>query len=168
MRFPRPPGHYLNDPMVPRVWRALLVLFFLAAAARAEASGAEAAYIGGTLEQIRPGAEGRASTTDSESFVFSVKQLTIRIPYERINLIEYGMQVDRRLVEAILISPLMILSKKRKHFLTIGFEAEDGRQQAMLLRVDKSHIRAILVSLEARTGRKVTYQDEEARKAGKG
>ena len=71
-------------------------------------------------------------------------------------------------VDAILISPLMVLSKKRQHYLTVGYEAEDGRQQAMLLKVDKGHIRAILVSLEARTGRKVSYQDEEARKAGKG
>lgn len=158
----------MNDPIMSALRRALLLLCSLAAAARAEESGAEASYIGGTLEHIQPGAEGRASTTDGECFVFSVKRVTIKIPYERINLIEYGMQVDRRLVEAILISPLMILSKKRKHFLTVGFESEDGRQQAMLLRVDKGHIRAILVSLEARTGRKVTYQDEEARKAGKG
>jgi hypothetical protein len=38
----------------------------------------------------------------------------------------------------------------------------------MLFRVDKNSIRAALVSLEARTGLKVQYQDEEARKAGKG
>jgi len=92
----------------------------------------------------------------------------VKVPYARINLIEYGQKVDRRLLEAIFISPLMILSKKRQHFLTVGFEAEDGQQQAMLFKVSKSHIRAMLVSLEARTGRKVTYQDEEARKAGKG
>jgi hypothetical protein len=34
--------------------------------------------------------------------------------------------------------------------------------------VDKGDIRSVLVSLEARTGRKVQYQDDEARKAGKG
>jgi hypothetical protein len=38
----------------------------------------------------------------------------------------------------------------------------------MIFRVSKNDIRALLVSLEARTGRKVTFQDEEARKAGKG
>lgn len=158
----------MNDPMLHAASKVLFVLGCLTAASHAGGAGAEAAYVGGTMEGIQPGCEGRASTTDDESFVFIAKQVTVRIPYERINLIEYGMQVDRRLMEAILISPLMILSKKRKHFLTLGFEAENGRQQAMLLRVDKSHIRAMLVSLEARTGRKVTYQDEEARKAGKG
>ena len=38
----------------------------------------------------------------------------------------------------------------------------------MLFRIDKNAIRTALVSLEARTGLKVQYQDEEARKAGKG
>jgi hypothetical protein len=38
----------------------------------------------------------------------------------------------------------------------------------MIFRVDKNDIRAALVSLEARTGQQVQFQDEEARKAGKG
>jgi hypothetical protein len=38
----------------------------------------------------------------------------------------------------------------------------------MIFRVNKDDIRAMLVSLEARTGRKVEFQDDDARKAGKG
>jgi hypothetical protein len=49
----------------------------------------------------------------------------------------------------------------------VGFELEDGQQQALLFRVDKDDLRSLLVSLEARTGRRVEYQDDEARKAGK-
>jgi hypothetical protein len=37
-----------------------------------------------------------------------------------------------------------------------------------VFRVDKGDIRSVLASLEARTGRRVEYQDQEARKAGKG
>lgn len=76
--------------------------------------------------------------------------------------------MDRRYLTAVLISPLFLLSKKRQHFLTIGYTDDDGRQQAMIFRVDKNDIRAMLVSLEARTGRKVEFQDDDARKAGKG
>ena len=36
----------------------------------------------------------------------------------------------------------------------------------MVFRVDKNAIRPALVALEARTGLKVKYQDQEARKAG--
>jgi hypothetical protein len=38
----------------------------------------------------------------------------------------------------------------------------------LIFRVEKADVRGVLVSLEARTGRKITFQDDEARKAGKG
>jgi len=38
----------------------------------------------------------------------------------------------------------------------------------MVFQVDKDDVRAVLAALEARTGRRVEYQDEEARKAGRG
>jgi hypothetical protein len=69
---------------------------------------------------------------------------------------------------AIVVSPMFLLSKSRRHFLTVGYTDEQGNQQALIFRVDKGDIRSVLVSLEARTGRKVQYQDDEARKAGKG
>jgi hypothetical protein len=37
-----------------------------------------------------------------------------------------------------------------------------------VLRVDKGDIRSVLAGLEARTGRRVEFLDDEARKAGKG
>jgi hypothetical protein len=37
-----------------------------------------------------------------------------------------------------------------------------------VLQVNKDDIRPLLVSLEARTGLRIDYQDEEARKAGRG
>lgn len=149
--------------------RSLTWMLVLAAGfATGKDPGAPAEYLGGTLATVEAGAGGSLRTNDPISLVFLTKQNAVRVPYERINLVEYGQKVDRRLMEAILVSPLLILSKKRAHYVTVGFETEDGKQQAMLFRVDKSAIRAVLVSLEARTGRKVTFMDEEARKAGKG
>jgi hypothetical protein len=90
------------------------------------------------------------------------------IPYSDVTTLEYGLRVSRRYVEAVLISPLFLVAKKKTHFLTIGYTDKDGKQQAMILQVGKDEIRPLLVSLEARTGRRIEYQDEEARKAGKG
>jgi hypothetical protein len=126
-------------------------------------------YIGGTAgETMRPGTFGLIQVDDDQYFAFYSKRVQLRIEYGQINLIEYGQQVDRRLALAVVISPLLLLSKQRKHFLTVGYMAEEGKQQALVFRVDKADIRATLVSLEARTGLKVQYQDPEARKAGKG
>jgi hypothetical protein len=107
-------------------------------------------------------------TTNAYSLLITTRKVSIGVPYKRINLIEYGQKVERRIAMAVVISPLFLLSKSRKHFLTVGFTAEDGQQHAMVFRVDKSKVRAVLASLEARTGLRIQYQDEEARKAGRG
>lgn len=130
--------------------------------------GGRAEYIGGTAQAFKEKVSGRIDTTDERMLRFETGAKRVEVPYERVHNVEYGQKVDRRYVSAILISPLFLLAKARKHFLTIGYTDAEGKQQAMIFRVEKSDIRAVLVGLEARTGRKVTFQDEEARKAGKG
>ena len=130
--------------------------------------GGRAQYVGGTVAGLPSKSGGTLNTTDEEVFLFHTKQATVRIPYSKIDTIEYGQRVSRRFVEAVLVSPLLLLAKKRKHFLTVGYTDEAGNRQAMVFQVHKGAVRAVLVSLEAKTGRKVEFQDEEARKAGKG
>ena len=76
----------------------------------------------------------------------------MRVAYDHIDLVEYGQQVSRRLVMAMVLSPVFLLSKSRKHFLTIGFTDEDGKQQAMVFRVDKNSIRSTLAGLRGAHG----------------
>ena len=83
-------------------------------------------------------------------------------------MLEYGQKVSRRYIEAVIISPVFLLAKRRTYFLTIGYTDAAGKQQAMVFQVGSKEIRPILVSLEARSGRRVEYQDDEARKSGKG
>jgi hypothetical protein len=130
--------------------------------------GSRVEYVGGTIVQIPQGCSGRAQTVDEQFFVFYSKSASWRVPYESIDLLEYGQKVDRRYLAAVIISPLFLLSRSRAHFLTIGYTDESGKHQAMIFRVNKDDIRGALVTLEARTGRRVEFQDEEARKAGKG
>ena len=122
-------------------------------------------YVGGTAAQLAAGAHGSIALADDRYLAVYAGKAQMRVAYDRVNLVEYGQQVDRRLALALVISPVFLLSKSRKHFLTIGYSGEDGKQQAMVFRVDKNGIRPTLVALEARTGLKVQYQDEQARKA---
>jgi hypothetical protein len=144
---------------------ACVALFCLALGARG--LGEHAEYVGGTITQIPTGCHGTVQATDERFFVFYSGKAIWRVPYEKINLVEYGEKVDRRYIAAVLISPLFLLAKKRQHFLTVGYSDEEDRQQAMIFKIGKDDIRATLVVLEARTGRKVEYQDEDARKSGK-
>lgn len=147
------------------VWVCLLAAAPVVAAA---ADGGRAEYVGGTLAGITNGVDGRLRTTHEQYFEFAAGKDSVRVPYARINLLEYGQNVGRRYAMAVLISPMFLLSKSRRHFLTVGYTDDEGRQQAMVFQVGKADIRTMLVTLEARTGRKVEFQDEEARKAGKG
>jgi hypothetical protein len=135
---------------------------------QAKGGGGHVHYVGGTVAELPSKAEGFIVTTGAEDMLFTSKGVTVRVPYGNITNIEYGLKAARRYAEAILISPLFLLSKKHAHYLTVDYTDTAGQQQAMVFQVAKDDIRSILVSLEARTGRKVEFQDEEARKAGKG
>ncbi len=143
--------------------RSVTLLLLTAASLFAQT---EVDYVGGTTAGMRAGAGGRIELSDDRYFAFYADKSQLRVPYDRVNLLEYGQQVDRRLALALVVSPIFLLSKSRRHYLTVGYTDERGMQQAMVFRVDKNSIRAALVALEARTGLKVEYQDQEARKAG--
>jgi V8-like Glu-specific endopeptidase len=131
-------------------------------------AGGRAAYVGGTLAHLPPKAGGRILTADQRTFLFETERTRVQVPYDSINLLEYGQQAGRRYIMAIVISPVFLLTKARKHFLTVAYRDEEGRQQAMVFQLHKSDVRAVLAGLEARTGLKVEFQDGEARKAGGG
>jgi hypothetical protein len=131
-------------------------------------TGARAEYVGGTLSSFGSPTSGRIITTDPGMFLFASKGPSVQVLYESVSLLEYGQRVGRRYALAILVSPLLLLSKSRRHFLTISYMDEDGRRQAMVFQIHKEDVRSVLASLSARTGLRVEYQDEEARKMGGG
>ncbi len=148
----------------------LFLLIFLTSPVRlvSATDAVSVEYVGGTIESVSRKVDGHIRTINQDFLMFDAGKVRLNVAYEKINLLEYGQKVDRRYVVAVFISPVFLLSKARQHFLTIGYTDAEGKQQALVLRVPKGDIRSVLVSLEARTGLKVQYQDPEARKAGKG
>jgi hypothetical protein len=130
--------------------------------------GVRTEFVGGTLQGVDPKSTARLDYSGAEEMVFHCASGDIRVAYRRVNTLEYGQTVSRRYAAAVLLSPLLLLSKARKHFVTLGYVDAEGQQQVVVFRVEKGDIRSVLVGLEARTGRRVEYQDDEARKAGKG
>lgn len=145
--------------------RLLVAFAFLAVGLNAQS---RAEYVGGTAAKLESGVSGAIQVTDERYFAFYTKKAQVRVAYDQINELQYGQKVDRRLLMAVVISPVFLLSKKRKHFLTVGYTDGEGHHQALVFQVDKNDIRAVLASLEARTGVRIQYQDEDARKAGHG
>jgi len=154
--------------------RGLAALFVVAAFAVAPLGAVgsrKAEYVGGTLTAITEAAEGLLDTATESQLVFTPergKGPSIMIPYSAITELEYGQKAGRRVGAAILVNPLLLFSKKRKHFLTISYKDKDAKDQAVVLELGKDIVRTTLTIVETRSGKKIEYQDDDARKAGRG
>jgi hypothetical protein len=126
----------------------------------------KAVYRGGTIAALAANTEGAVATTNENYFAFTYHKGRLTVPYDRVNSLEYGQKAGRRLGLAIAVSPVLLLSKKRRHYLTVNFLDDEGKQQAIVLELGKAIVRTTLASLQARTGKKLEFQDDEARRAG--
>jgi len=154
---------------------ALFLVMALAAPAFAGIGSKKALYVGGTLPEVKEQTEGELQTGDEAELRFVAKGQSASIPYGRVTGLEYGQKAGRRVGATILaglalgVFALPILfSKKRKHFLTVGYSDEAGKEQVAVFELGKDVVRPTLAVVEARAGKKVEYQDDEARKSAKG
>jgi len=153
-----------------RQFTAVAVSLAITTVAFAGVSADKAVYVGGTVT-AKTGQEGLFDLKGTENAVFrSKKEAEIRIPYAAVTSIEYGQKAGRRVGAAvatsILVSPVglvMLASKKRKHIVTIGWTV-DGKNEAAVFELGKTAIRPALATLEARSGKKIEYESEDARK----
>ena len=147
---------------------SLLALLVLSTVLQAGDAGSRAQYVGGTVPGLKNKCDVRIAFSEEDVLRISARRESFQIAFKDVTNLEYGLRINRRYIEAALLSPVFLVAKKKTHYLTIGYIDRDGRNQAMVLQVGKDDIRPLLVSLEARTGRRIDYQDEEARKAGRG
>jgi len=148
---------------------SLAVCFFvLGIPAWAGLGSHKAMYVGGTVSELKENTEGTVSTTDDHAFAFDHKGGKLAIPYQRVNSLEYGQKAGRRVGLGIAVSPLFLFSKKRRHYMTIGYLDDNQKQQAAVFELGKDVISPVLSSLESKTGKKVEYQDDESRKTATG
>src|SRR6058998_2835195 len=101
-------------------WCSIGLMIALPAIGAAQ-GGSRVHYVGGTLADLSGKVPGQLEIGAGEAMHFAVKGREVTVLYSHVNLIEYGLRVRRRYVEAVLISPLLLLSKKRAHFVTVGY-----------------------------------------------
>ena len=97
-----------------------------------------------------------------------------RIDNAKVIDLEYGQKAGRRVGAAVATSVLLgpiglvsLFSKKRKHYLTIGYTDDAGKDQVAVLELGKDIVRTTLAIVETRSGKQIEYQDEEARKSNR-
>jgi hypothetical protein len=145
---------------------ALLLILAFAWLPLAEASVGigETMYVGGTIAGLPEGTMGKLDTKSDKVLVFQSPKGQFEIPYENVTSLEYGQKAGRRLGVALTLTLWALLSKKRKHFLTIGFTDEHEKPQGVVLEIPKGTAKSFITIIEVRSGKKVEYESEEAKK----
>ena len=163
-----------------KVISALLIIAFLSPTVFAAVGSDKAAYYGGSVT-IFAGAkdpiQGELNIAHEEFLILTAerkpyKGMELKIPYKRIEDLEYGQKAGRRVGATIgytvLLGPLGLLtlfSKKRNHFLTVSWKDEKEQEQVAVIELGKNIVRTTLPVVKARSGKEITYQDEEAKKS---
>jgi hypothetical protein len=155
--------------MTKRLIATVVLLGFVSTSVLA-VDGKKAMYVGGTRTDIKEAAEGTFDVAGETEMTFTDDKTKTphTLAYNEVTELEYGQHAGRRVAVALLVSPIAIFSKKRKHYLTINYKDAAGKDQAVVFELGKEIVRKTLAVIEARSGKPVQYEDEEARKSGKG
>jgi hypothetical protein len=149
-----------------RILSLILILSFLwTPLAEAAVRGKTARYVGGTLSVFKEAVNGTWDMAENE-VVFTADKGggKVSIPYAKIETIEYGQKAGRRVGAALVVSPLFLFSKKRKHFVSISFIDVEGKKQGAVFELAKNIVKESVTALEAKSGKKVAYESDEAKK----
>jgi hypothetical protein len=85
----------------------------------------------------------------------------VSIKYDSIRNLMYEKASKPRYAEAVLISPLFMLSHSKKHYLTVQYTDASGEGKYAIVRLDKSNVRQAVACAEAQTGKKVEQIEEK-------
>jgi hypothetical protein len=157
---------------------ALALMIVLINPSGMAALAGDALYAGGTIAQFNGAKErvkGRIDISGADQLVFTTDDVLnaahpLRIDYQAIQDLEFGQKAGRRLAistgATVLLGPiglLSLLSKRRAHYLTVGYLDDHGGNQVAVFELGKSVVRDTLAAVEARSGIAID-QDEDARK----
>src|SRR5262245_59242776 len=126
----------MEDTDMKRVVSTVLVFAMLFPSVALAVDSKGAAYYGGTagFATAKEPVEGLLDTTNEQMLIFTAGDKpfsgqTLSIPYAKILDLEYGQKAGRRVGTAVATTVLLgpiglvsLFSKKRKHYLTIGFK----------------------------------------------
>ena len=141
-----------------------------------------AKYVGGPVATIPQEVLGELDTSDPKGLSFhwaETKETEGKpwsIAYSQVTGLSYGQHAGRRVGASVAVlastggwaAPVVVpllLVKKRRHYLTIEFLDDTGKKQGAIFLVGKNAIGTLLGDLEAKTGKKTQFEDEDARKA---
>lgn len=118
-------------------------------------------YDGGSVPQVKPGADLKLFIDPTGFRFLKNKAEVLNVPAVSITEITYGQDVHRRVgtaiglaVVSLGVGALMALSKSKKHFVGVTWDAGNGQKGGFAIQCDKNEYRGILAGLEGISGKK--------------
>jgi len=83
------------------------------------------------------------------------------VSYDSVRSLLYEQAAKPRYTEAVLISPVFLLTHSKKHFLTIQYMDSAGVGQFVIVHLDKKNAREAIAAAESQTGKAVERVEEK-------
>jgi hypothetical protein len=130
------------------------------------ARGDEVVYVGGTVKNVVRGEHGYINVDDQTMLAFRGAAGVYFIPFSSISSLEFGQKVRHRVGTTMALAAAgagvaafpLLLSKKKRHYLTITFASGVGTPEVMVFELAKGLILTTIPVIEARSGKKVELQ----------
>ncbi len=84
----------------------------------------------------------------------------LSVKYEAIKSMLYEKTAKPRYAAGLLVAWPLLLTKSKKHYLTIQYADAAGTGQFVIIHLDKSNFREVLARAESETGKKVERAEE--------
>lgn len=121
------------------------------------------------FKSAAPGEKKGGSVKGSLNFDSANKQIifqdgkgnpALKISNDSVKHLLYERTSKPRYVEGILIAWPLLLTKSKKHYLTLQYDEPAGTGHYAILRLDKGNYQQILAMAEAQTGKQVERTEE--------
>lgn len=151
---------------ISRLGLATILAFGVATVAQCQSSFDRAEYLkAAELSGKKKGEAVKGSVyfdSSAKNIEFHEKKsgTDLSIPYGSVKSLLYERASKPRYAEGILIAWPLLLTKSKKHYLTIQYADAGGTGKYAILHLDKSNYQAILAEAEAQTGKKVERSEE--------
>jgi hypothetical protein len=131
----------------------------------AENGGFKVAYDGGSLPDLKAGADVKLFVSDGKIRMSKNGHDIISVPATAVTEISYGQDVHRRVGAAVAVGmftlgagALLALAKSKKHFIGLTWD-DGGKKGGAAFQADKNDYRGLLAGLEGVTGKKAVDSD---------
>jgi hypothetical protein len=144
---------------------AIVLCAVIPAVAIASDSSFKVKYDGGSLPDIKTGADLKMYLEPAQLRIARDKSEVMIIPAAALTEISFGQDVHRRVgaaiglaVVSLGIGALMLLAKSKKHFIGLTWDI-NGQKGGAAFQADKNDYRGLLAGLEGVSGKKAVNSD---------